>query len=87
MGRKGIEKIMTVYCDYCKVNHCKQKAVMLFPEDKAKYAIFENGVMGDLVCETHKLMLERQLKPWHVEVTFVPLRGKDFKVLKRSGNK
>jgi len=25
---------MVVYCDYCKVNHCGQKAIMLFPEDK-----------------------------------------------------
>jgi hypothetical protein len=70
---------MVVYCDYCKVNHCGQKAIILFPEDKAKYALFENGVLTSLLCETHKLMLERlNNEKWRInDVEFIELKEKE----------
>lgn len=74
---------MTVYCDLCKFNHCGQKAVNLFPEDKVKWALFENGELIDLFCDTHKRMYENMVEPWHFKLTFVKVNNKDLKAIKK----
>jgi len=65
---------MVVYCDLCKKNHCGKKAVMLFPEDKVKWAFMENGKIAAMLCDTHKLMFESMVRPWHVNVEFVEVK-------------
>jgi len=58
------------YCDLCKVNHCSQKATMLFPEDKATWLVYGND-LPIRICDTHKLILEKFADK---EVVFVDLR-------------
>ena len=47
------------YCNMCKVNHCNQKAVMLFPEDKITWLVSDsNGSEILRLCETHKRIIQ-----------------------------
>jgi len=57
---------MPTYCDLCKVNHCGQKAVMLFPEDEVKWVLLEDGVITKWLCQMHKDMLERMNEKWKI---------------------